>query len=129
MDEAGPEQLPWVCGGRLRTRGNSGRPGGPDDGYRRDSSGIFDKFLIQRSSGFGLEALRLPRLPGRPGAWSFHPRPQMLAAHPRQLLRAGFWLLRAGERSEKMLSDELLHNVHLKRGENSKFQKYIVKFT
>ena len=74
MDEAGPEQLPWVCGGRLRTRGNSGRPGGR----------------------------------------SFHPRPQMPAAHSRQLLRAGFWLLRTEERSEKMLSDELLHNVHLK---------------
>ena len=60
-----------MCGGRLRSRGKSMRPEAPPDGYRSDSIGIVDQFPSQRSSGSGLEVLRLPHPEGSPGAEIF----------------------------------------------------------
>ena len=60
-DEKLPARVAYVYGVRLRRDGKSNRSGTARTGYRSDSTGIFDKFPSQRSSGSGIETLRLPR--------------------------------------------------------------------
>ncbi len=63
-DESAAGQAACACGGLLEKCGKSKRGEGPPDGYRSDSSGSFDNFPTQRSSGSGLAVLRLPRPAG-----------------------------------------------------------------
>ena len=72
-DEKIPERVASVCGGRLQRGGKSKRSEVPPDGHRSDSSGIFDKFPTQRSSGSVRVALRLTRPPGLRDAKIFSP--------------------------------------------------------
>ena len=56
-----PVQAACMWAGGCKGARKSNRSEAPPDGYRSDSTGIFDKFPSQRSSGSGREALRLPR--------------------------------------------------------------------
>ena len=91
-DESRQGQMVCVDGGRLKRCGKSKRSEAPPDGHRSDSSGIVDQFPTQRSSDFGLDALRLSRPPALRSVKIFFTSFQMPAIHAYHLPLAAFWL-------------------------------------